>query len=74
MDSYLVNLALKVARLEIKWKLFSYKNMTPFQMQGVNMDGIRYTRVWPKDIYSHNNNKKTVNNNTTVAENNSEDD
>ena len=30
--------------------------------EGVNMDG-KYTRVWPKDIYTHNNNIKTVNNN-----------
>ena len=40
--------------------------------QGADMDG-KFTRIWPKDIYTHNNSIISDNDNTSV-ENNSEDD
>jgi len=49
-------------RLELSGNYFLQK-YDSLSDQGVNMDG-KYTRVWPKDIYTHNNNIKTVNNNT----------
>ena len=49
-------------RLELSGNYFLQK-YDSLSDQGVNMDG-KYTRVWPKDIYTHNSNIKTVNNNT----------
>ena len=49
-------------RLELSGNYFIQK-YDSLSEQGVDMDG-KYTRVWPKDIYTHNNNIKTVNNNT----------
>lgn len=49
-------------RLELSGNYFLQK-YDSLSDQGVNMDG-KYTRIWPKDIYTHNNNIKTVNNNS----------
>ena len=49
-------------RLELSGNYFIQK-YDSLSEQGRNMDG-KYTRVWPKDIYTHNNNIKTINNNT----------
>ena len=49
-------------RLELSGNYFIQK-YDSLSEQGVDMDG-KYTRVWPKDIYTHNNNIKTANNNS----------
>ena len=49
-------------RLELSGNYFLQK-YDSLSDQGVNMDS-KYTRIWPKDIYTHNKNIKTVNNNT----------
>ena len=49
-------------RLELSGNYFIQK-YDSLSDQGVDMDG-KYTRVWPKDIYTHNNNIETANNNS----------